>query len=85
MEMDNNFQEHRYLEEHHILYGSGRRELSEAYGLKVNLCLKHHRDSPVAVHSSRRSREVLCQIGQRAFENKYPDKDFRGIFGKNYL
>ena len=25
----------RGLEEHHILYGRGRRELSERYGLKV--------------------------------------------------
>lgn len=28
----------RGLEEHHILFGRGRRELSEQYGLKVWLC-----------------------------------------------
>ena len=31
----------RGLEEHHILFGRGRRELSERYGLKVWLSLIH--------------------------------------------
>ena len=36
----------RGLEEHHILFGRGRRELSERYGLKVWLCHNHHNESP---------------------------------------
>ena len=27
----------KYVEEHHAIFGSGRRALSEEYGLKVNL------------------------------------------------
>ena len=34
----------QYTEEHHIMFGSGQRELSEADGLKVNLCRDHHKD-----------------------------------------
>ena len=34
----------RSLEEHHILFGRGRRELSEQYGLKVRLSHDHHTD-----------------------------------------
>lgn len=40
----------RGLEEHHILFGRGRRELSERYGLKVWLCHNHHNEPPLGVH-----------------------------------
>lgn len=75
----------KYTEKHHIFFGSANRKLSEKYGLTVRLCVKHHREGPEAVHSNAEIRDKLCQIGQRAFEKRYPDKDFREIFGKNYL
>lgn len=40
----------RSLEEHHILFGRGRRELSEQYGLKVWLCHNHHNEPHLGVH-----------------------------------
>lgn len=40
----------RGLEEHHILFGRGRRELSERYGLKVWLCHNHHNEPHMGVH-----------------------------------
>ena len=75
----------KYTEKHHIFFGSANRKLSEKYGLTVRLCVKHHREGPEAVHNNAEIRDKLCQIGQRAFEKRYPDKDFREIFGKNYL
>lgn len=52
----------QYTEEHHIMFGSGQRELSEADGLKVNLCRDHHKEGPEAVHNNREMRELLCRI-----------------------
>lgn len=75
----------KYTEEHHVFFGTANRRLSEKYGLKVRLCVKHHREGPEAVHNNQQIRERLCRIGQRAFEKAYPDKNFREIFGKNYL
>lgn len=58
----------KYTEEHHIMFGSGQRELSEADGLKVDLCLNHHKEGPEAVHNNREMRELLCRIAQTEYE-----------------
>lgn len=73
------------LEEHHIFYGAGQRELSEHYGLKVLLCRGHHREGPEAVHKNAGNREYLCRIAQEAFEDWYGHENYRKTFGKNYL
>ena len=49
----------RGLEEHHILFGRGRRELSERYGLKVWLCHNHHNEPPLGVHFDPSARRVM--------------------------
>lgn len=76
---------HTALHEHHIFFGTANRDLSEEYGLKVKLCLAHHETGPEAVHRNAKVRHLLQQIGQKAFEEENPEKDFRKIFGKNYL
>lgn len=73
-----------YLEEHHCLNGPNRK-LSEHYGLKVYLCLIHHRHSSQAVHNNIEMKKMLCEDAQRAFEAKWPELSFREIFGKNYI
>lgn len=73
-----------YLERHHI-FGGPNRKLSEKYGLTVHLCRSCHQDSKEGVHFNREKREHLHRIGQQAFEERYPDLSFRGIFGINYL
>lgn len=75
----------KQTEEHHIFFGCGRRKLSERYGLKVKLCIEHHREGKDAVHQNADMRRILERIGQQAFEKEYPDKNFPEIFGKNYL
>lgn len=74
------------LQEHHVIYGNGRRKLSEKYGLKVYLCLYHHTygSSEEAVHSNAEVSEILKKKAQEAFEEKYPDLSFLEIFGKSY-
>lgn len=42
MLLDGDFTYKPYLEEHHVLFGNTH-AFAEAEGLKVNLCLEHHR------------------------------------------
>lgn len=72
------------LEDHHIFGGSNRPH-SEKYGLKVWLCQRHHTGS-AGVHSDPGLMMRLRQVGQRAFEARYGDReDFLKIFRRNYL
>lgn len=89
----------RDLEEHHIFYGPNRR-LSEKYGLKVRLCVYHHRGnihgSGDAIHNNpdKTNDNRLKRIAQKAWEEHYAQaaagteeahEEFRKVFGKNYL
>ena len=87
MKLHGDYRRRSNLEEHHVLYGAGRRKLSEKYGLKVYLCHEHHNDehSKEAVHFNRENRILLCKAAQRAFKEHFPEKDFTEIFGRNYL
>lgn len=72
------------LHEHHVIHGWANRKLSEKYGLKVYLCLYHHETGKEAVHQNADINKMLKAYAQRTFEKKWPEKDFYGIFGKNY-
>jgi hypothetical protein len=72
------------LERHHI-FGGANRKLSEKYGLTVWLTHDIHNEPPYGVHHNKGLRLHLQQIGQRAFEKRYPELDFMTIFGRNYL
>ena len=74
----------KVTEEHHAIFGTAQRQLSEDYGLKVYLCLKHHTLGPEAVHNNYKNARLLQAEAQEAFEKHFPEKDFRAIFGKNY-
>lgn len=73
-----------YREEHHVFNGPNRK-LSEHYGLKVYLCIAHHTIGQEAVHNNADNMLLLKKEGQKAFIRHYPEKDFKSIFGKNYL
>lgn len=77
------------LERHHVIHGHGLRPLADKYGLTVWLCQGHHRGdmngNGFAVHFNSGMDLRLKRIAQRAFCERYPDKDFLEIFGKNYL
>lgn len=72
-------------QEHHVVFGAGRRKLSEKYGLKVYLCIHHHTAGAESVHHNRKLDEMLRQQAQEEFERRYPDQDFGILFGRNYL
>lgn len=75
----------KIVQEHHVIFGFGRRKLSEKYGLKVYLCLWHHTEGKEAVHRNAEMANLLKAEAQIAFEKKYPEENFLRIFGKNYL
>ena len=75
----------KQTEEHHILFGAGQRAISEENGLKVDLCIEHHRTGQQAVHNSREMRELLCKIAQTEFEKTHTRKEWERIARKNYL
>lgn len=74
------------LEEHHI-FGGPNRHLSEEYGLKVYICPECHRTSARAVHQDPAGAAncYLQEAGQKAFEENFPELNFREVFGRNYL
>ena len=73
-----------WIERHHI-YGGAFRNKSEKYGLVVYLCKWCHNEPPYGVHFNRERMDMLRAIGQRAFIEHYPDKDFMEEFGRNFL
>lgn len=78
------YRTHSYLEEHHI-YGGPNRDKSETEGLKVYLCLRHHRTGQEAVHNNAEIMRLLRQQGQIAYERTHSREEFRKLFGKSYL
>ncbi len=75
----------KYTEEHHALHGTANKRLAEKYGLKVNLCIYHHREGIEAVHLNDDIDKVLQKKAQLKFEQVYPELSFMSIFGINYL
>lgn len=74
-------------EEHHAIGGwgkGGKTGLSEKYGLKVRLCLFHHRIGREAVHNNITLNRILQRAAQEAFEKEHPELDFIKIFGRSY-
>lgn len=72
-------------QEHHVFYGTANRRLSERYGLKVYLCLAHHEYGPEAVHQKQELSLMLKKKAQKAFMERWPEMNFRSIFGKDVL
>lgn len=73
-----------YVEEHHVFFGHGRRELSERYGLKAYLCPAHHR-GPMGPHHNREFDLYLKRMYQKKFEETHSREEFMGLFHRNYL
>ena len=75
----------KITEEHHCIFGMGKRKLSEKYGLKVYLCPEHHRTGKTAVHNNAKIANFLKDKAQQAYEDYYNENDFMVKFGRNYI
>lgn len=70
----------QYTHEHHVVFGSGRKAKSEHFGLKVNLCPKHHSTSKQGVHGNKKLENMLVEIAQKAFKVSYPKEKWEDHF-----
>ena len=72
---------------HHVWEGTGRRKISDKYGLTVWLCAKHHNMSDEGVHFNRDLDLALKEAAQKKAMEHYgwTTEDFIKIMGKNYL
>lgn len=85
MLLHNDFSCKEVLQEHHVIFGWANRKLSEKHGLKVYLCLQHHEIGKEAIHQNNEINKMVQAYAQRVFEKKFPERNFREIFGRNYI
>lgn len=82
--LDQDQADKKYLEEHHVLFGTAH-AFAEEEGLKVNLCLKHHREGAAAVHNNVDHARLLKRIAQETWEKTHTREEWMERVGKNYL
>lgn len=75
----------KITEEHHVIFGTANRTLSEKFGLKVYLCPEHHRTGKDSAHLNADIAKYLQKEAQKSFIKTFKDEDFRTVFGKNFL
>lgn len=74
----------RGLHRHHIYYGP-LRKVSEANGLTVWLCGRHHNLSREGVHFNRALDLEVKRLGQAIYEQSHSREEFIKLIGRNYL
>ena len=85
MALNNDYRLHAYIEEHHVIPGAAGRRISEEYGLKVYLCMPHHRGSAAAVHQNHDTMLLIQRDAQQAFERTRTREDWMRTVGRNYM
>lgn len=73
------------LHEHHVFEGTGRRKQSEATGMKLMLCGRHHNMSNEGVHFNKELDLQIKRYAQEVFEQTHTREEFRERFNKSYL
>ena len=74
--------------EHHLIFGSGLRELAEEDGLKVPCCHRCHNMGTVIgqIHGNIMAEKLSKMLGQAIYEAKIGDRqDFMLRYGKSFL
>jgi hypothetical protein len=71
------------IEVHHI-FGGPKRRVSEHYGLKVHLCVYHHREGPDAVHNNRTWDLRLKRTAEKAMIERYGEGVYMQEIGRDY-
>ena len=72
------------LHSHHV-FGGANRKVSEKYGMKEDLCAKHHNMSDYSVHFNKDLDLMFKKKWQTWFEDKYGHELFMQLIGRNYL
>lgn len=74
--------------EHHLIFGTAGRELSEKDGLKLPICNGCHNmgDKLRRIHDNPMAERLSKMLGQAIFEGKVGTRDdFRKRYGRSYL
>lgn len=74
--------------EHHLLFGSGIRELAEQDGLKVPACNNCHNMGRTLdrIHDNPMAEKLSKMLGQAIYESKIGTREeFRARYGKSYF
>lgn len=74
--------------EHHLLFGSGTRQLADKDGLKVPSCNKCHNMGRIneRIHENPMAEKLSKMLGQAIYECKIGTREeFRRRYGKSYL
>lgn len=82
--LNNDYRIHRVTHEHHI-YGGPLRNISEAEGFKVHLCVNHHEFAKEAVHENHENLRLLQKICQKKYEETHTRQQWMELIGRNYL
>lgn len=71
--------------EHHLIFGTAGRELSEKDGLKVPICNNCHNmgDKLHRIHDNPMAERLSKMLGQLAWEKDYLLADVTGVCDKN--
>lgn len=74
------------IHDHHIYFGTGKRNISEKHGFKVWLCQEHHQGT-YGVHGKHgHDLDIfLKKICQNMYERTHSREDFIKLIGKNYI
>ncbi|MGN0481296.1 MAG: hypothetical protein ACI4EV_06975 [Lachnospiraceae bacterium] len=75
----------KQTQEHHCIFGTAGRAVSERLGLKVYLCLAHHTAGPEAVHNNAHNALILKMRAQEAYERTHSRDEWMAAVGRNYL
>ena len=72
---------------HHCIYGTGKRALSEKYGLTIWLCAKHHNMSDEGVHFNKELDLRIKQMAQQECmqQNNMTMDQWLKVFRRSYL
>lgn len=84
--MQGDYSQKGNLQTHHVYGGYAGRKRSEAEGLTVRLCERHHaHGGPDDVHINASLSRILKEEGQRAFEKTHTRQEFIDLIHRNYL
>lgn len=75
-------------EEHHLVFGNGRRDKAEKDGLKVPCCSECHtmNHNTQKIHNNPMAEKLSKMLGQAIYEAKIGSReDFRQRYGESYL
>ena len=72
---------------HHCIYSTGKRALSDKYGLTIWLCYKHHNGSDKGIHFDKQLDLRIKQMAQQECmaQNNMTMDQWMKIFRRNYL